>query len=70
MTPDPCKSCAHRLNDVSEGQLCRKVPRKIVLSDGETLAWPGCPLNVAMETCGGRLAEKSVFAWLSYLFGI
>jgi len=64
--PEACKGCAHRYNDYSEGQNCRKIDRKIVLSGGRILEWPGFAVEEAFKECGGDHASPSIFSRFRY----
>jgi hypothetical protein len=67
---DDCKSCVHRRNDYSEGQLCWKVDRIITFSSGATMDWPGQSVSDAYEKCGGALREPRTFGRLVYWLGL
>lgn len=65
-TPESCKSCVHRYNDVSEGQNCRRLDKKIHLAGGRILNWPGWAVSEAIEECKGEIAKTSIFARIRF----
>jgi hypothetical protein len=69
MTPESCKSCVYRYNDVREGHLCTKVDAVIFLSNGVRMNWPGQDAAKAFETCQGKLKRARTFGRFAYWTG-
>jgi hypothetical protein len=65
VTPEKCKNCVHRYNDVSEGQNCRAVTRNVMGVD-----WPGVAVEDAFAQCHGVKHEPRTFGPLAYLVGL
>jgi hypothetical protein len=70
VTPEKCKSCVHRYNDMSEGHNCRAIDRKITLSSGRVLNWPGYAVEEAFTECGGEKHMPRTFGALAYRIGL